>query len=67
MYITFKIDGRDGGLSIIFSNGKFYKVPDHYNVYFNKKSMDYYGIDSTFDEAIEQIMERCNRDERNEK
>ena len=62
MYITFKFEGND-----IFSDGEFYKVPGHYNIILNKNALEYRGTNLNFDEAIEQIMERCERDERNEK
>ena len=68
MYITFKIEDNDGGRLIsIFSDGEFYKVPGYYNVFLSKNALEYRGTNLNFDEATEQIMERCERDERNEK
>ena len=66
MYITFKIEGNGCRLSNIFSDGEFYKVPGHYNIILNKNALEYRDTDLNFDEAIEQIMEKCERDERNE-
>ena len=67
MYIAFKIEGNGCRLSNIFSDGEFYKVPGHYNIILNKNALEYRGTNLNFDEATEQIMERCERDERNEK
>ena len=67
MYVTFKVDKSEGRLSSIISNGKVYNVPSYYNVILDKKAMNYMGTNLSFNDALEQIKERSEREERNEK
>ena len=62
LYATFKIEGNNCRFLGIIKDEKVYRVPPNSNVHFNKESMNYLGpANLKFDEAIEEIIEICER------
>ena len=68
MYSTLKIDGMHSRLSSIISNGKVYKVPNHYNVHLDiKDHVNYFGTRISFNDTLEQVKERVECEENHKK
>ena len=60
MYATFKIEGNDCRLAGIVSDGKVYKVPNHYNITLDKKGVKCYNTNLDFLDLIESVKRRVD-------
>ena len=71
MYVTFKINecatGKDVRLSSIISEGNLYKVPGYFSFTLDENSVKYNGTNLSFEDALDGIKSRVERQERIDK